>query len=514
MKIYNKLFIYRFFHDERGQMLALMSITMFAALSVAALSIDAGRVYVAKSQIQSTSNAAALAGALQLPISSAALTAAQAYGAQMVPTAKCLTTLKSQGMACTSPTTANALQVTQTQVIPMYFAKVFGVKQVTISATATAAMTGHRAVPYNVAIIADTTSSMNDTDTDTNCSGTRLSCSLAGIQTLLERLTPCNPALSTCGTSVATTTSSASTIASYNWSSALPIDNVSLFAFPNIAAATAPNDWGCSGTNPTVEPYSFPLGPLQTGYLAGSGYTLTKVGTYYPTYQILGYSSDYRVSTSANTLSTTSALSKAVGGAASVCAHSMAAPGGEGTYYAAVIYAAQASLVAEYLANYANYSAYATSPGASGVQNVMIFISDGDADAKSTAMTGASTTTGIYPSTIQQCAQAVTAGQFAAKPTTVGSITVPGTIVYTVAYGSPASGCAADTKTTTTPCATMQNIASDTTNNFYSDYTAAGSGGSACSGANQSTTNLSNIFSAIAKRLNSGGARLIDNSTT
>ncbi|MDR3745448.1 MAG: TadG family pilus assembly protein [Acidobacteriaceae bacterium] len=494
-------------------MLALMSLTLFAALSVAALSIDAGRVYVAKSQIQSTSNAAALAGALQLPIPSAAITAAQAYGAQMTPTAKCLTTLKNQGMACTSPTTANALQVTQTLVIPMYFARVFGVKQVTISATATAAMTGHRAVPYNVAIIADTTASMNDTDSDTNCSGTRLSCSLAGIQTLLERLTPCNPGLSSCGTSVATTTSSASTIASYNWSSALSIDNVSLFAFPNITAATAPNDWGCSGTNPTAEPYSFPLGPLQTGYVAGSGYTLKAVGSYYPTYQILGYSSDYRVSVSANTLSSTSALSKAVGGA-SGCAHSMAAPGGEGTYYAGVIYAAQASLVAEYLANYNNYSAYATSPGASGVQNVMIFISDGDADAKSTAMPGASTTTGIYPSTIQQCAQAVTAAQFAAKPTTVGSITVPGTIVYTVAYGSPATGCAADTKTTTTPCATMQNMASDTTNNFYSDYTATGSGGSACSGANQSTTNLSNIFSAIAKRLNSGGARLIDNSTT
>ena len=74
----------------------------------------------------------------------------------------------------------------------------------------------------------------------------------------------------------------------------------------------------------------------------------------------------------------------------------MQAPGGEGTFFAGAIYAAQDSLVAAQAAN----------PKA---QNVMIILSDGDASASSSAMPGASTTSGVYPSTKNQCQQAVTA---------------------------------------------------------------------------------------------------------
>ncbi len=48
------------------------------------------------------------------------------------------------------------------------------------------------------------------------------------------------------------------------------------------------------------------------------------------------------------------------------------APGGEGTYYAQVIYAAQAALVAQQTAN----------PGS---QNAMIILSDGNATASATS---------------------------------------------------------------------------------------------------------------------------------
>jgi hypothetical protein len=59
----------------------------------------------------------------------------------------------------------------------------------------------------------------------------------------------------------------------------------------------------------------------------------------------------------------------------------MSGPGGEGTYYAGVIYAAQAALTAEATAN----------PGS---QNIMILVSDGAATSSSSQMaTGTQSTT-------------------------------------------------------------------------------------------------------------------------
>ena len=161
--------------------------------------------------------------------------------------------------------------------------------------------------------------------------------------------------------------------------------------------------------------------------------------------------------------------------------------GGEGTYYAGAIYAAQASLVAEKTAN----------PGS---QNVMVIISDGDAGTTSTDLPGASTTTGTYPSTKKQCAQAVTAAQAAVKA---------GTRVVTVAYGAESSGCTYDTSPAITPCQTMEDMASDS-QDFYSDYTAAG-GDSSCVSASQPTTSLNQIFTDIATSLSV--PRLIPNNT-
>ncbi len=128
----------------------------------------------------------------------------------------------------------------------------------------------------------------------------------------------------------------------------------------------------------------------------------------------------------------------------------MQSPGGEGTYYAGAIYAAQASLVAAKAAN----------PGS---QNVMIILSDGDSNASKAQLAGsASTTSGVYPSTKNQCHQAVTAAQAA---------TAAGTMVYTVAYGADSSGCSTDSPSIS-PCQTMQQMASDSAK-FFSDYTAS-----------------------------------------
>jgi hypothetical protein len=166
----------------------------------------------------------------------------------------------------------------------------------------------------------------------------------------------------------------------------------------------------------------------------------------------------------------------------------MSNPGGEGTYYAGAIYAAQSALIAEQAAN----------PGS---QNVLILLSDGDAGTTdSGAMGSASTTSGTYPSTKNQCAQAVTAAKAAATA---------GTRVYGVAYGAEASGCGTDSPSIT-PCQTMQQISS-ASQNFYSDYTAKGSD-STCISASQPTSNLNQIFTDIGNDLTV--SRLIPNGTT
>jgi len=83
-------------------------------------------------------------------------------------------------------------------------------------------------------------------------------------------------------------------------------------------------------------------------------------------------------------------------------------PGGYGTYYAGVIYAAQASFV---------------SAQVSGTQNVMILLSDGDSTASSSQMTS-NNNGGLYPSVVNQCQQAVAAAAAA---------TAAGTRIYAVA---------------------------------------------------------------------------------
>jgi hypothetical protein len=205
-----------------------------------------------------------------------------------------------------------------------------------------------------------------------------------------------------------------------------------------------------------------------------------------PTYQIVGFSGDYRTSDTAASLSTSSNIA-ITAGAKTGCT-GLQAIGGEGTYYAAVIYAAESLLVTQ-------QAAY---PGTS---NALILISDGEAQAAAAALPGASTTSGVYPSTVQQCHQAITAAQWAAQQG------VGGTRVYAVAYGAESSGCTTDTKPTITPCQTMQQIASSPAY-FYTDYTSSSSG---CVSASQPTTNLQQIFTDI------GGdftvARLIPDNT-
>jgi len=229
-------------------------------------------------------------------------------------------------------------------------------------------------------------------------------------------------------------------------------------------------------------------------------------------------------------LNQASGLSIAAGDSGISKCTGLQAPGGEGTYYAQVIYAAQAALVTQ----------QGNNPGS---RNAIILLSDGDATAcasnantaagackpKSNSQivaqegtlngTGTKTTNAAgyenpaYPSALGECGQAVLAAQAAAKA---------GTTVYTIGYGSETSGgCLSDatySATVTTdggswapgdqPCQAMAAMASAQVN-FYSDD---GEGCEATAPSNQSITKLTSIFRVIINNMTT--PRLIPNGSS
>jgi hypothetical protein len=471
--------------NRRGQVMIFMALTMPLIFGMTAIVFDFGMVYINQNRLSGSTQAAALAGAEAMAQAGATTTsvtaAATLYsgvsgddnanpgltGVSMVsgyPALSCLSTLQSSfGINCYGPGSTNAIQVKQQVSAPLYFLGLFGFNSVTLKSTATASMKGANVSPFNIAIVMDTTRSMSSTDSSSTCSDTRINCALAGVQILLKNLSPCLVSEMSCG-------------AITNGNVSNSVDRVSLMAFPPISALTTVDDTNCGSTAPTTVPYATPFLPTST-------------------YQIVDFSSDYRLSDTTSTLNTGSNLVAAVAGPhGTPC---MKVVGGYGTYYAQAIRTAQAYLVAE-------QALYPNS------KNAMIILSDGDATATCSSsllgicltgdMPGTSTTSGTYMSTLQECHQAVTAALAA---------TAAGTRVYSVAYGATSSGCGTDTNPTITPCQTMQQMAS-TPGYFFSDYTATG-GSSSCVSAAQPVTSLSQIFQVIAGDFTV--ARLIPNST-
>ncbi len=460
--------------NRSGQAAIFVVLAVPLFFGLAGLVFDMGMAYAAQLSLSNSTQAAALAGAEAMALPGATLSsvttavknlssasgganAGQLFSGAAIasgyPVLSCLSTVSTtMSVSCYGPSSANAIAVKQTASVPTYFLRMFGASSFNLSATATAAMRGATSAPYNVAIVVDTTRSMTDRDSDSNCSSTRISCALSGIQVLLGTLSPCNPGLGSCGT-----------VTSGNVPKS--VDRVSLFVFPPVTTGTVANDYNCGGSVSTAA-YTNPLPSTST-------------------YQVVGFSSDYRSSDNASSLSTSSNLIAAVAGTSGTpCLQVI---GGYGTYYAQAINNAQAALVSE----------KSSFPGS---QNVMIILSDGDATASAAAMPGSSLISGTYTSSIQECHQAVTAAQAAAAA---------GTRVYTVAYGAEAVGCTTDLLPPITPCQTMEQMASSSTY-FYSDYTATG-GTSSCISGSQPTTNLNQIFKSIAEDLTV--SRLIPNNT-
>ncbi len=489
-------------------------------LGMGGLVMDVGRAYVVRAQLQNSANAAALAaaGALFGASSASNVTSVGTQysassgddNANSTPVtvtttvnSVCLNVLMPAGESCasSSPQIPNAVKVTQIATMKTYFMPIlFGPSSLSVSANATASMQGSP-LPTNIAIILDATASMSDASNATVCPGysTNFSCALWAVRTFLADINPCSGVSGTCTASNAKM-------------------RVSVFSFPNVSTSNVADDYTCGGS-PTNEPYTLPEPNI-------SSYSNLTYGSTTATYEDVPYSADWYSSTASGNLNTNSELVQALNGC-------MRNPGGERTYYAGVIYAAQASLLAE----------QSSINSASGMQtqNAIIILSDGQANAPSSkfpapgstvspsgagyaVVTNSSSDTtnlaggtwGTYPDFNDECQQAIKAAQDAQAA---------GTIVESVAFGSEANGCAVPgsgavvTDTTLwasatsgnaplslsslTPCVTMQNIASPPVfigsseiSFFYADQTSAANG--CVDTLHPTLTTLSDILAAIA----------------
>jgi len=135
-------------------------------LGFTGLALDVGHAYWVQRSLQGTADAAALAGATQLPSVTNAVSAASSYGAKVGEknalgsgdpvsesvTTECLKTFP----GCT---TANAITVAETATVNTIFARVLGVKSFSVHVKSTACgLCGRN--PLNIALVVDRTGSM------------------------------------------------------------------------------------------------------------------------------------------------------------------------------------------------------------------------------------------------------------------------------------------------------------------------------------------------------------------
>jgi Flp pilus assembly protein TadG len=438
-------FVRRLLFDKRGQSMVWVGLSLTALLALSGLTIDLGHAYVVRSQVQSAVDAAALAGVSGIASNTVASVVTTFENnnnnpnwgtvTAPAPTVKCVTAVMPVGQSCAGSGVLNAVQVSESVSVPTFFMKMFGVKSLTVGATATA--TPAEARPWIVEIVLDTTPSMSDADSNCTNAATAEECALIGIQGMLAKLNPCPYGASSCNASNANI-------------------RFGLMSFPNIKTTDAPDNYNCSGTvmfqvysTPNIPPANSTTSYTPITYGTGkSALALTYQSTYGASdMDNNGFYTNYYSSTDTSGLNPQSTLVKAIGRHADNVSPCLQEPntsnysGTSGvTSFAQAIYAAQTALQAEQ----AEYPKVNNLP----TRTAIVFLSDGQANTLADVFPAAGTavtsngvnnsglsylnTNGTYPSVIDACQQAITASQYAAAW---------GTRVYTVAYGSEIGGC-------------------------------------------------------------------------
>jgi Flp pilus assembly protein TadG len=452
------LAVRRILKDERGQTLPFVALLMTALLGMAGLVTDVGHAYVVRGTLQNAANASALAAAGYVYTSNSqsvnATSVANQYSAapggsnvfsggtvNTSVTTKCVSMLMPAGASCTGSSAANAVVVKNTTSIKTLFMALFGVRTLNVSATATASMQG-ASMPWNIAIIVDSTGSM--ASEDSNCNLTQFQCALNGVQTLMENVNPCPSAVPNCTVDTANVR-----MALFTFPNVLTAVNHTLPVFNGHTYDSIKDDVACGGSpatfqtpkkQPIAAPYTLPVPgaalPVYTTantpstYAVGLNYLTYQSGstTWDASYQITPFLSDYYSASSPTKLNPNSFLVQAAGnGSTNGClTYTFGIDGATGggsnfgnTYLASSIYAAQSALNAQQIAH--------------GGRNAIIFLSDGDANASYYAG-GPKYNSGDYGSVTQ----GVDANEFPQSP--AGSEVGPSTSSYMVpAYLTPAT---------------------------------------------------------------------------
>jgi Flp pilus assembly protein TadG len=183
-------------HDEAGQVIAFSLVCMVVLLAMVGFAVDAGHAYLVQRQLQSGVDAAALAGAQELPDATLATSVARQYGpnaknpATAVDNATTTVAMKCVKSApgCSSQfSTYNAVQVTASSSVSTFFARVLGIDSLDVKATATAC-SPCSAKPLDIMIVLDRTGSMCDVSSNGKCRD--MDNAVSGVKTFLGFMDP------------------------------------------------------------------------------------------------------------------------------------------------------------------------------------------------------------------------------------------------------------------------------------------------------------------------------------
>jgi hypothetical protein len=473
----------RVYQEQDGQALYLVgALALFGVLlGVAALSIDIGYALHGQRELQASADAAAAAGALDLPGSSgnAATDATTAEGDATTAagdnTPKDLYSVKvtTNVVKCWNPCPAgqttncvpnvsavppcnyfdastnstvdsnNVMIVQETAKSPTFFARVFGISSVNLQATAVAMEKGLAPLPINIFMVTDTTASMQDQDPPVCQRGQTQNCVPSGTIAKCSGMAAADWPFS-----VSTTKEDCAKWGIRTLLTGLNnnVQSVGLITFPPVNPSSDGAEYNCqsptfsSGGNQCSEAGVVPYSCSASDFL------------------ILSLTNNYL--NSSGNLATTSNLVGAVywdgPKTCTTASYGLQDPGGEQTRYGEAI--SEATSVLHETPN---------------IASAIIVLGDG------------SVNTGNLP-----CTGAISAAQQAAGG---------GVAVYSVAYGAPTNQYCAGDDTGYSYCKVMQEIAStyntSQNSNFYSDDTAG-----CASTANGGLTDLGSIFKGLSER--------------
>jgi Flp pilus assembly protein TadG len=173
--------------SQRGQAIVLVAVALVVLMGCAALTIDVGYAWYAKRELQATADAAALAGAQELPSAANAVSRANQYIALnpingVSSLTKTITTSCNASVPGCNP--VNAVKVEMKGKTKMNFAGLFGMSTANVGARATACQPCDMN-PLDIMIVFDRTGSMNEGGTPNKITNAR-----NGVKTFLQFLDP------------------------------------------------------------------------------------------------------------------------------------------------------------------------------------------------------------------------------------------------------------------------------------------------------------------------------------